>query len=242
MIQCRALEKRYAMGDEVIRALAGVDLNIAAGEYVAVMGASGSGKSTLLNILGCLDTPDAGTYMLDGLPIASYDDRTLSRVRNERLGFVFQQFHLLPRLTALENVAMPLMYAGVGKRERLARAAVALERVGLASRRDHRPTQLSGGQQQRVSIARALVNRPRLLLADEPTGALDSRTTEEIMALIGSLNAEGVTVVMVTHEPDVARRTRRIIRFRDGRIAADEPNVPTPEPPSPSGWPSPPVP
>ena len=222
MIVVRNLEKRYVMGEETIHALDDVSLEIQDGEYVAIMGASGSGKSTLLNIIGCLDTPDAGLYELDGLPVSSYDDRTLSRVRNEKMGFVFQQFHLLPRMTAVENVAMPLMYSGVRPRERLARAREALERVGLGKRLDHRPNQLSGGQQQRVSIARAIVNRPGLLLADEPTGALDSRTTEEIMALFAGLNAEGMTVVLVTHEPEVAARAHRLLRFRDGRICADE--------------------
>ncbi|HEY9897792.1 MAG TPA: ABC transporter ATP-binding protein [Pantanalinema sp.] len=227
MIRIRDVKKRYQAGDQAIFALAGVSLDIQEGEFVAIMGTSGSGKSTLMNIIGCLDRASEGEYALDGLPIAQYDDNALAGVRNRKLGFVFQSFNLLPRTTALENVALPLLYAGVKPAERRARALEALDRVGLSDRAGHTPSQLSGGQQQRVAIARAIVNRPRILLADEPTGALDSRTSDEIMALFTALNAQGMTVVLVTHEPDVAAYARRIIRFRDGRILSDEANVPT---------------
>ncbi|MCX7595700.1 MAG: ABC transporter ATP-binding protein, partial [Fischerella sp.] len=188
------------------------------GEYCAIMGASGSGKSTAMNIIGCLDRPTSGHYYLDNLDVAQMDDLELAHIRNKKIGFVFQQFHLLPQLSALENVMLPMVYAGVNSSERRDRAAEALKRVGLEKRLNNKPNQLSGGQQQRVAIARAIVNHPVLLLADEPTGALDSRTTQEVLAIFGELNATGITVVMVTHEPDVARQTQRIVWFRDGEV------------------------
>ena len=224
MIQLDNITKVYASGAQEIRALDGVSLTIGEGEFVAIMGTSGSGKSTMMNIIGCLDRPSSGSYLLDGTPITGYDEEALARVRNRKLGFVFQSFNLLARTSALANVELPLIYAGVKPHERAARAAAALNRVGLGQRLDHKPNELSGGQQQRVSIARAIVNEPCLLLADEPTGALDSRTTVEIMDLFLDLNAAGMTVVMVTHEPDVAAYAQRIVRFRDGRILSDEPN------------------
>ena len=224
MIQLRDIYKIYKNGSQEIRALDGVSLEIREGEFVAIMGPSGSGKSTMMNIIGCLDRPTTGDYLLDGTPITGYDEEALARVRNRKLGFVFQSFNLLPRTTALAQVELPLIYAGVKPAERQRRAAAALERVGLGQRADHKPNELSGGQQQRVSIARALVNEPRLLLADEPTGALDSRTTVEIMELFLDLAAAGMTVVMVTHEPDVAAYAERLVRFRDGRIVSDVQN------------------
>lgn len=222
MIRIRDLTRRYQTGDQEIRALDGVSLDIAEGEFVAIMGASGSGKSTLMNIVGCLDTPSSGSYEFEGLPLDRYDDEELARIRNQKIGFVFQSFNLLPRTTALANVELPMLYAGIPPAERQRRALDALAQVGLAERKDHKPNELSGGQQQRVSIARAIVNRPKILLADEPTGALDSKTSEEIMALFTSLNQQGMTVVLITHEPDVAEYANRIIRFRDGRILSDE--------------------
>lgn len=224
MIRIRELVKRYQTGDQEIRALDGVSLAIDEGEFVAIMGASGSGKSTLMNILGCLDSPTSGQYEFEGLPLERYDDDALARIRNQKIGFVFQSFNLLPRTSAAENVELPMLYAGVSPAERKRRALEALRRVGLGERTDHKPNELSGGQQQRVSIARAIVNRPKILLADEPTGALDSRTSEEIMDLFTELNDQGMTVVLITHEPDVAEYAKRIIRFRDGRILSDEPN------------------
>jgi putative ABC transport system ATP-binding protein len=224
MIQLENLYKIYRNGSQEIRALNGVSLAIAQGEFVAIMGTSGSGKSTMMNIIGCLDRPTEGEYLLDGTAISAYDEEALARVRNRKLGFVFQSFNLLARTSAVANVELPLIYAGVKPAERRKRAIAALERVGLGERLDHKPNELSGGQQQRVSIARAIVNDPRLLLADEPTGALDSRTTEEIMELFLELNAAGMTLVMVTHEPDVAAYAKRIVRFRDGKILSDEPN------------------
>jgi putative ABC transport system ATP-binding protein len=221
LIDARTLDKSYAMGDQVVHALRGVSVRIEAGEFVAVMGASGSGKSTLMNILGCLDRPSAGTYCLAGEEVQSLSADALAAIRNRRIGFVFQQFNLLPRTSALENVELPMVYAGVKPAERHARAREALARVGLAERAEHTPAALSGGQQQRVAIARALVNAPQLILADEPTGALDSQTSEDIMALLAQLNAQGITVILVTHEPDIAAWARRRIVFRDGRIVED---------------------
>jgi putative ABC transport system ATP-binding protein len=209
-----------------VRALDGVTLAIAAGEFVAVMGPSGSGKSTFMNVLGCLDRPSRGEYFLDGQAVAGLADDALAALRNRTIGFVFQNFNLLPRTSAQENVELPLIYAGVAARERSARAGEMLAKVGLAARAHHQPAQLSGGQQQRVAIARSLVTRPKLILADEPTGALDSRTSLEIMALLQELNHGGMTVVIVTHETDIARFARRVLRFRDGRIVADEANEP----------------
>jgi len=209
------------MGDSVIRALRGVDLDISAGEYVAIMGPSGCGKSTLMAIMGCLDTPDDGEYVLKGKPVARMRDRELAAVRNREIGFVFQTFNLLHRASALKNVELPLIYAGTPRRERRQRAVRALTRVGLAERMHHRPGELSGGQRQRVAIARALVNEPSIVLADEPTGNLDSRTAEEILSMFDELHAAGNTVVLVTHDDGVARRAKRIVRLRDGMIEAD---------------------
>jgi putative ABC transport system ATP-binding protein len=220
MVVLRDIRKIYRLGGEDIAAVDGVSLEIARGDFIAVMGASGSGKSTLLNILGCLDQPSGGAYLLDGEDVARFDRNALARVRNRRIGFVFQSFSLLPRTTALENVELPLFYGphlrGGVRRDR---AVEMLRRVGLADRLHHTPGQLSGGQQQRVAIARALVNRPSILLADEPTGNLDSRSGAEIMALFHELNGEGITLIMVTHAEDIARRARRVLHMRDGRLA-----------------------
>ncbi len=226
LIRTRDLARTYQVGDMQVRALDGVTLEIGAGEFVAVMGPSGSGKSTFMNVLGCLDRPTRGEYFLDGHAVAAMPDDALAAFRNRSIGFVFQNFNLLARTSALENVALPLIYAGVGARERNTRAAEMIAKVGLAARAHHQPAQLSGGQQQRVAIARALVTRPKLILADEPTGALDSRTSLEIMALLQDLNRAGMTVIIVTHEADIARFARRVLRFRDGRIVADESNPP----------------
>ena len=222
MIEIAGLRKTYHMGDEEVAALAGVDLSIGRGEHVAVVGPSGSGKSTLMNIVGGLDRPDGGSYVFEGEPVAEFDDDQLADFRNRRIGFVFQSFQLLPRLTALENVELPLVYAGQERQARRDRAAEMLERVGLGARMGHRPTQLSGGQQQRVAIARALANSPDLLLADEPTGALDTAPTEEMLELFAQLNREGLTLVIVTHEHEVADKAARQVTFRDGRIVSDE--------------------
>ena len=212
------VEKVYGSGDAEVRALDGLDLTVQAGDYLAVMGASGSGKSTAMNILGCLDRPSGGSYRLNGVPVESLDDDALADLRNHQLGFVFQQFHLLPQLTAMENVMLPMVYAGVPAAERRRRAEEALERVGLGQRLNNKPNQLSGGQQQRVAIARAIINNPAMLLADEPTGALDSRTTEEVLAIFDELHRSGITLVLVTHEDEVAARAEQVVQFRDGRL------------------------
>lgn len=229
LIQLTDITKFYRIGTEIIRALDGVSLGVGPNEYVAIMGSSGSGKSTLMNILGCLDRPTSGTYALDGQIVSRMNASQLATVRNERIGFVFQSFELLPRWTALRNVEMPLVYARNGWFGRTARAKEALERVGLGNRMTHKPNQLSGGQRQRVAIARALVNKPAILLADEPTGNLDTRTSEEILALFDELHNAGQTIVMVTHEPDVAARAKRIVRMRDGKVHSDTMNAAIPE-------------
>jgi len=222
LLQLEAVTKNYTMGNTTVQALRAVDLGIEAGEMVAIMGASGSGKSTLLNILGTLDRPDGGRYTLDGQDVAVLGDKALAQFRNRKIGFVFQAFNLLPRYTATRNVELPLLYGGVPRPDRRRRAEAALTRVGLGDRMHHQPNELSGGQQQRVSIARALVCNPVMLLADEPTGALDSETTLQIMALFCELHRAGMTIILVTHEPAVAEYAQRILRVRDGRIVADE--------------------
>ena len=216
--QLQGVDKVYGSGEMAVKALDGVDLTVNRGDYLAVMGASGSGKSTAMNILGCLDRPSSGTYRLNNTPVEELSDDQLADLRNRYLGFVFQQFHLLPQLSALDNVIMPMIYAGVPAAERRQRARAALERVGLGQRLNNKPNQLSGGQQQRVAIARAIINQPALLLADEPTGALDSQTTAEVLDIFDALHRGGMTVVMVTHEDDVAARAEKIVHFRDGRI------------------------
>jgi putative ABC transport system ATP-binding protein len=226
LIEAQGLVKTYTMGDQTVHALRGVSLSIEAGEFVAIMGASGSGKSTLMNILGCLDHPSAGTYRLADEAVDGLTGDQLASIRNRRIGFVFQQFNLLPRTSAIENVELPMVYANVKPAERRARALASLARVGLGERGDHTPAELSGGQQQRVAIARALVNNPQWILADEPTGALDSQTSEDIMKLLLALNAQGMTVVLVTHEHDVAVWARRCVVFKDGHIVEDAVQAP----------------
>jgi putative ABC transport system ATP-binding protein len=222
MINIKNLTKIYRIGPIEVRALEDVSLRIAAGEMISIMGPSGSGKSTMMNIIGCLDLPTSGSYELFGQEIARMDERDLACLRNRKLGFVFQSFNLLPKLTAVQNVELPLIYAGIATKERHERAIKALTMVGLEERVHHKPKELSGGQQQRVAIARALVNQPRLLLADEPTGNLDSHSSVEIMGIFQDLNRQGITVVLVTHEDDIAAFTKRIVRFRDGRITSDQ--------------------
>ena len=223
VIELQGITKTYAAGEATVHALASVDLVVDPGEYVAVMGASGSGKSTLMNIIGLLDAPTRGRYLLDGVDVRTLDERQLAILRNRKIGFVFQSFNLVPRTTALANVELPLAYAGVKRRDRRIRALAALEAVGLTDRVSHVPTQLSGGQQQRVALARALVTSPALLLADEPTGNLDSASTNEMLVLFDALHEAGRTIVLITHEDDVARRAGRVIRLRDGQVISDEP-------------------
>jgi putative ABC transport system ATP-binding protein len=222
VIKTEELVKMYQMGTEMVHALSGVDLQIRKGEYVAIMGPSGSGKSTLMNLIGCLDSPSSGKYWLAGRLVSDLDDDELAYIRNKEIGFVFQTFNLLPRATALHNVELPLIYNGTPAEERIEKAKLALERVDLTSRMSHKPNELSGGQRQRVAIARALVNSPSIVLADEPTGNLDSKTGEEIMALFANLHAQGNTIIVVTHEMDIAQHAHRIIYIRDGKIASDE--------------------
>jgi putative ABC transport system ATP-binding protein len=226
VIQLKEIKKNYFLGKVVIEVLKGLSLDIQKAEYVALMGPSGSGKSTLMNIIGCLDSPTSGQYILAGQAVSGMTDNELADVRNQEIGFVFQQFNLLPRLTALENVALPLVYAGVSKKERIQRAKEVLDMVSLSDRSHHKPNELSGGQNQRVAIARALVNNPSIILADEPTGNLDSKTSHEIMDIFGQIHAAGNTVVLVTHEEDIAAHARRVIRLRDGVIESDTPCPP----------------
>lgn len=222
LIELRGVERTYEMGGAEVCALAGVDIEVMRGDYLAIMGASGSGKSTLMNILGCLDTPTAGSYILDGTAVQELEDDDLAAIRNREIGFVFQSFNLLPRVDAVTNAALPLLYAGVARRERRRKALATLERVGLADRAGHQPNELSGGECQRLAIARALINEPSIVLADEPTGNLDSTTSEEIMGLFDELSRAGTTVIIVTHEEDVAVHTRRRVRLRDGLVISDE--------------------
>ena len=222
VIELKDIMKTYTMGDSIVHALYHVDLHIKFGEFTAIMGPSGSGKSTMMNILGCLDRPTSGEYYLDGKEIAGYDDDELAHTRNKKIGFVFQNFNLLSKLTAQANVALPLIYAGVGEEERMERAKKALENVGLGQRLDHKPMEMSGGQRQRVAIARALINNPAIIMADEPTGNLDTKSSYEIMDIFKELNDEGRTIVMVTHEPDIAEQTKRILVMRDGQLVSDE--------------------
>ena len=224
VLSLRGSRRDFPMGNQWVRVLKGIDLDVQPGEYIALMGPSGSGKSTLMNLLGCLDTPTSGSYFLAGEDVSRMDDDALAEVRNKKIGFVFQTFNLLPRQTALQNVALPLVYAGWSKADRQARATEVLGMVGLGDRMDHQPNQLSGGQRQRVAIARALVNTPSMVLADEPTGNLDSATSVEIMRLFDEIHARGNTLVVVTHEEDIARHAKRIVRLRDGLIESDEPN------------------
>ena len=221
LIKITNIKRNFSLGNETVYVLKGIDLEIKKGEYVALMGPSGSGKSTLMNLLGCLDTPTSGNYILNGKDVSKMKDDELAEIRNKEIGFVFQTFNLLPRTTALDNVALPMIYAGYSKSERVARATDVLQQVNLADRMDHQPNQLSGGQRQRVAIARALVNKPSIILADEPTGNLDSKTSVEIMKLFGDIHAQGNTVILVTHEADIAAYAHRVIRLRDGLIETD---------------------
>ncbi|MEY3982848.1 MAG: hypothetical protein RL160_405 [Bacteroidota bacterium] len=221
LIELRGIRKVYRVGDQDIYALRNIDLNISRGDYLALMGPSGSGKSTLMNILGCLDTPSAGSYILNGQEVAHMKDEQLSGIRNKEIGFVFQTFNLLPRLTALDNVALPLVYSGLSKKERRQKAEQALADVGLADRMNHTPNELSGGQRQRVAVARALVNSPSLLLADEPTGNLDTKTSHEIMALFEQIHQKGNTIILVTHEEDIAHHAKHVVRMRDGEVESN---------------------
>ena len=224
LIKITNIKRDFVLGNEIVYVLKGIDLEINKGEYVALMGPSGSGKSTLMNLLGCLDTPTSGNYILNGKDVSQMKDDELAGIRNKEIGFVFQTFNLLPRTTALDNVALPMIYAGYSKSERMARATEVLTQVGLADRMDHEPNQLSGGQRQRVAVARALVNKPSIILADEPTGNLDSKTSVEIMNLFNEIHANGNTVILVTHEEDIAAYAHRIIRLRDGLIESDNIN------------------
>ncbi len=228
LIKVRELQKVYQVGSQKVFALRSVDLDIYKNEYVALMGPSGSGKSTLMNILGCLDTPTGGQYMLNNQDVSNLEDDELAEIRNREIGFVFQTFNLLPRYSALENVALPLIYKGVNKKARLERAAQVLEQVGLADRMDHKPNELSGGQRQRVAVARALVNNPSIILADEPTGNLDTKTSYEIMALLDEIHRSGNTIILVTHEEDIAERAKRIVRLRDGLVETDTAGINAP--------------
>lgn len=222
VIKIRNITRDFHLGQEIVKVLKGIDIDIEKGEYVAFMGPSGSGKSTLMNLLGCLDTPTSGQYILSGKDVSKMADDELAEIRNKEIGFVFQTFNLLPRTTALDNVALPMVYAGASKKDRTARAEKVLRDVGLADRMDHKPNQLSGGQRQRVAVGRALVNKPSIILADEPTGNLDSKTSVEIMALFDEIHANGNTVILVTHEEEVAEHADRIIRLRDGMVESDE--------------------
>jgi len=223
-IEIKRITRDFPLGNETVYVLKGIDLHINKGEYVALMGPSGSGKSTLMNLLGCLDTPTSGSYVLNGKDVSKMEDDELAEIRNKEIGFVFQTFNLLPRTTALDNVALPMVYAGHGKDDRNKRATQVLTQVGLSDRMDHKPNQLSGGQRQRVAVARALVNHPSIILADEPTGNLDSKTSVEIMNLFDEIHANGNTVILVTHEEDIAKHAHRIIRLKDGVIESDSPN------------------
>ncbi len=225
IIELSQITRDFPLGNQVVKVLKGIDLQIKKNEYVALMGPSGSGKSTLMNLLGCLDTPTSGSYVLNGKDVSRMTDNDLAEVRNKEIGFVFQTFNLLPRSTALENVSLPLVYAGMSASDREARATQVLDQVALSDRMDHRPNQLSGGQRQRVAVARALVNHPSIILADEPTGNLDTKTSIEIMKLFGDIHAQGNTVILVTHEEDIAQHAKRIIRLRDGQIESDELNA-----------------